>query len=132
LDRIVELRYGARKLRLRLPEANLAGVFTPQPVEPCADLPGEIRRALAEPLDSPPLDELARPGENVVILLEDHTRPTPTADLLPHVLEALGRAGVRDADITLMITHGTHRLSTDQEVERIVGAERRLRIVQHR
>ena len=132
MDRIVELPYGARKLKLRLPEANLAGVFTPQPVEPCADLPGEIRRALAEPLDSPPLDELARPGENVVILLEDHTRPTPTADLLPHVLEALGRAGVRDADITLMITHGTHRLSTDQEVERIVGAERRLRIVQHR
>lgn len=134
LDRVVELRYGDRKLELRLPEANLAGVFAPQPVEPCADLPAQVRRALAEPLDSLPLSELPRPGEKVVILLEDHTRPTPTADLLPHVLEALGRGGVRDADITLMITHGTHRLSTEQEVERIVGAEpyRRLRIVQHR
>jgi len=134
LDQVVELPYGARTLELRLPEANLAGVFTPQPVEPCADLPSAVRRALEQPLDGPPLGELARPGESVVILLEDHTRPTPTADLLPHVLEALGRAGVRDADITLMLTHGTHRLSTEQEVERIVGAEpyRRLRIVQHR
>ena len=134
MDQVVELPYGARTLELRLPEANLAGVFTPQPVEPCADLPSAVRRALEQPLDGPPLGELARPGESVVILLEDHTRPTPTADLLPHVLEALGRAGVRDADITLMLTHGTHRLSTEQEVERIVGAEpyRRLRIVQHR
>jgi nickel-dependent lactate racemase len=134
LDRVVELPYGARKLELRLPEANLAGVFTPQPVEPCADLTAEVRRALAEPLDGPPLSALCSPGESVAILLEDHTRPTPTADLLPWVLEALVQAGVRDEDITLVITHGTHRLSTDQEVERIVGPEpyRRLRIVQHR
>jgi nickel-dependent lactate racemase len=134
LDRGVKLPYGADRLELRLPEANLAGVFTPQPVESCSDLPAEIMRALAEPLDSPLLSALPQPGESVVILVEDHTRPTPTADLLPPVLEALAQAGVRDADITIMITHGTHRLSTDQEVERIVGAgpSRRLRIVQHR
>jgi len=134
VDRTVELRYGAQRLELRLPEANLAGVFMPQPVEPCRDLPAEIKRSLAEPFDCPPLSSLAQPGETVVILVEDHTRPTPTADLLPPVLEALARAGVREADITIMITHGTHRLSTDQEVERIVGAgpSRRLRIVQHR
>ncbi|OGO12653.1 MAG: hypothetical protein A2Z66_13900 [Chloroflexi bacterium RBG_13_66_10] len=134
MDRTVELRYGAQRLELRLPEANLAGVFMPQPVEPCRDLPAEIKRSLAEPFDCPPLSSLAQPGETVVILVEDHTRPTPTADLLPPVLEALARAGVREADITIMITHGTHRLSTDQEVERIVGAgpSRRLRIVQHR
>jgi len=134
VDRTVELRYGAQRLELRLPEANLAGVFMPQPVEPCRDLPAEIKRSLAEPFDCAPLSSLAQPGETVVILVEDHTRPTPTADLLPPVLEALARAGVREADITIMITHGTHRLSTDQEVERIVGAgpSRRLRIVQHR
>jgi nickel-dependent lactate racemase len=134
LDRSVQLPYGARRLELRLPEANLAGVFTPQPVEACSDLPAEIERALAEPLDCPPLSASLRPGDSVVILVEDHTRPTPTADLLPPVLEALAQAGVKDADITIMITHGTHRLSTDQEVERIVGAgpSRRHRIVQHR
>src|SRR3990172_5311709 len=97
LDRVVELRYGARNLELKFPEATRAGVFIPHPVDPCAALPAEVGRALAEPLESPPLDQLARPGESVVVLLEDHTRPTPTADLLPHVLETLGRAGGRDA-----------------------------------
>ena len=102
MDRVIELPYGACKIELRLPEANLAGVFTPQPVEPCAELSAEVQRALADPLDCPPLSALPGPGENVVILLEDHTRPTPTADLLPWVLDALVQAGVRDADITQM------------------------------
>jgi len=134
LDRVIQLPFGAQTLELRLPEANLAGVFAPQPVEPCPDLRAEVLRALAEPLGCPPLSALPRPGENVVILVEDHTRPTPTADLLPPVLEALTQAGVRDADITILITHGTHRLSTDQEVRRIVGPgpSRGLRVVQHR
>jgi nickel-dependent lactate racemase len=41
---------------------------------------------------------------------------------------------MRDADLTVLITHGAHRLSTGPEVERIVGPElsRRLKIVQHR
>src|SRR3989339_581316 len=112
VDRSVELRYGAQRLELRLPEANLAGVFMPQPVEPCRDLSAEIKRALTEPLGCRPLSSLPQPGETVVILVEDHTRPTPTADILPPVLDALSLAGVREADITIMITHGTHRLST--------------------
>jgi nickel-dependent lactate racemase len=134
LDRSVEIPYGVHRLELRVPEANLAGVFQPQPVEACPDLRAEVSRALAAPLGSPPLSALAHPGDKVVLLVEDHTRPTPTADLLLPVVETLTRAGVRDADLTVLITHGTHRLSTAPEVQRIVGADlsRRLRIVQHR
>jgi nickel-dependent lactate racemase len=80
------------------------------------------------------LRQIPKPGERIVVLLEDHTRPTPTAALLPHVLEELAQAGVQEDDITLVITHGTHRPSTDLEVEKIVGADplQRLRLVQHR
>lgn len=132
--RTVELPYGARRLELSLPEASLAGVFTPLPVEPCTDLAAEVRRALSQPLGCPPLGEIVRPGERIAVLLEDHTRPTPTAALLPQLLEELARAGVKEDDLTLVITHGTHRLSTEEEVKRILGTElsRRLRVLQHR
>jgi nickel-dependent lactate racemase len=134
VGRSVEIPYGARRLDLHVPEANLAGVFLPQPVEASPDLRAEVSRALAAPLGCAPLTALAHPGEKVVLLVEDHTRPTPTAELLPPVVEVLVRAGIRDADLTILITHGTHRQSTGAEVERIVGSElsRRLRIVQHR
>jgi nickel-dependent lactate racemase len=131
--RTVQLPYGDRKLELRLPQANLAGVFAPRPVQPCAGLPAEIRRALSQPLGCPPLRQIVHPGEQVVILLEDHTRPTPTAQLLPFVLEELAQAGLEDDDLTLVVTHGAHRLSSDQELERILGTglARRLRLLQH-
>ena len=81
----------------------------------------------------PPLSEIVGPGENVAVLIDDHTRATPTALILPLVIEELRRGGVRDGDITILITHGTHRLSTEEEVRQKVGEEiyGRFRIVQH-
>jgi nickel-dependent lactate racemase len=130
----IQLPYGTSSVSLRLPERQLAGVFLPQSVPVCPDPAAEIRRALARPLDLPPLEEIVKPGETVVILLDDHTRATPAALILPPLLETLETAGVRLADITLLITHGTHRLSSETEVRRKVGETiyGRLRIEQHR
>jgi nickel-dependent lactate racemase len=112
----------------------LVGVYIPQPVPACADPESEIARALAAPQDTPPLRALVRRGETVAILVDDHTRATPAARILPPVLEELLRGGVREEDIVLFITHGTHRLSTEAEVQEKVGHEiaRRFRVEQHR
>jgi nickel-dependent lactate racemase len=134
VSREIQLPYGGGRLKFRIPEANLAGVYTPQPVAACCDLAAEIVRALARPLDTPPLSEIVQPNEQVVILVDDHTRATPVAQILPPVLDELRAGGVQDADVTILITHGTHRLSTDEEVRRKVGegVYGRFRIVQHR
>lgn len=133
MQREIQLPYGSRVLRARIPEANLLGVFSPQPVSACADPAAEIWRALTHPLDTPPLPNIVHPSEKVVILVDDHTRSTPVAQILPPLLKQLQLGGVRDEDITILITHGTHRLSTDEEVRYKVGDEvyRRLRVVQH-
>lgn len=129
----IELPYGQETLRAIVPARNLVGVYTPQPVPVCTDLEAEIAHALGTPLGTPPLRALVHRGERVVILIDDHTRATPTARILPPVLEEILRAGVRENDITILIAHGTHRLSTDEEVQVKVGAEiaRRFRVQQH-
>jgi len=116
-----------------MPEANLTGVYSPQPIAPCADPAAEIGRALAHPLDTPPLSEMVQPHESVVILVDDHTRATPAAQILPPLLDQLRAGGVQDEDVTILIAHGTHRLSTDEEVRRKVGEDvyGRFRIEQH-
>ena len=55
------------------------------------------------------------PNQFAVILVDDHTRTTPADLILPPLLEQLCEAGVRDEDITIMVTHGTHRLSTTRQ-----------------
>lgn len=133
MRRAIELPYGSHTVSAEVPERNLVGVYIPQPVPACADPESEIAQALAAPLDTPPLRALVRRGETVVILVDDHTRATPAARILPLVLEELLRGGVREEDIVLFVTHGTHRLSTEAEVLAKVGHEmaRRFRVEQH-
>ncbi len=129
----VSIPSGAGLVHVTLPEENLAGVFLPEAVPVCEDVRAEAERALAEPLGTPDLRDMVRAGDQVVILVDDHTRSTPAAEILPAVLARLAEAGVRDANITILITHGTHRLSTDEEVRRKVGpgVSERFRVVQH-
>ncbi|MBM4465501.1 MAG: nickel-dependent lactate racemase [Chloroflexi bacterium] len=133
MKREIQLPYGTDTLKFRVPEVNLVGVYSPQPVAACADQAAEVGHALTHPLDTPPLSEMVRPQEKVVILVDDHTRATPAAQILPPLLDELRAGGVRDEDVTILITHGTHRLSTDEEVRRKVGEDAygRFRIEQH-
>ncbi|MFW6116001.1 MAG: nickel-dependent lactate racemase [Chloroflexota bacterium] len=132
--REIFLPYGRQEVAARVPAANLGGIFVPQEAEACADPVAEIRRALVHPLDTPPLSDIVRPGESVVILVDDHTRTTPAAEILPLILDSLRSGGIRDDDITIVVTHGTHRLSTEEEVRRKVGDRvyERFEIAQHR
>jgi len=135
MEREIKLAYGATVLKFRIPDANLAGICLPQPVTACADPAAEIVRALTHPLDTLPLSEIVQPGENVVVLVDDHTRVTPVAQILPPLLDELRVGGVQYEDVTILITHGTHRPSSDEEVRRKVGEDiyddERFRIVQH-
>jgi nickel-dependent lactate racemase len=134
MEQEIQLPYGAGTLKAHLPEACLSGVYLPRPVDSCPEPLVAIERALANPMNTPRLSEIVRPGEKVVILIDDHTRVTPAALILPPLLKAMRQSGVSDEDIMILITHGTHRLSSDEEVRGKVGDEvyGRLRIEQHR
>ena len=133
MEREIDLPYSDSTIKFHTPQANLAGIYRPQSVTACADPEAEIKRALTHPLDTPPLSKIVQPGEKVVILVDDHTRATPVARILPLILDELHTGGVRDEDVTILITHGTHRLSRDEEVQHKVGKDiyGRFNILQH-
>ncbi len=59
------------------------------------DLEKAVREALARPIDAPPLREIVRPGEKVVITVSDITRIWQRMDrVLPIILDELNAAGV--------------------------------------
>ncbi|MDR1050969.1 MAG: nickel-dependent lactate racemase [Deltaproteobacteria bacterium] len=80
-----------------------------------------IGRALASPVNSPPLRELARGKKNVVVLTSDHTRPVPSRLTLPPMLAEI-RRGSPDAKVTILIGVGCHRASTRAEIDAKFGA----------
>ncbi len=118
----ISIPYGPTTLRLRLGDERFAWVLQAADRPPLPDVPAALRRALASPIGSPTLAELARgvQGE-VVILVDDGTRSTPQDLLLPPILDELNRAGVADERIMLLVALGTHRPMTFAEQEAHLG-----------
>ncbi len=81
-----------------------------------------VREAMAHPIDSPRLRELAAGKRSCVIIVSDHTRPVPSRDILPPMLEEL-RQGSPDIEVTLLVATGFHRPTTLKELEEKIGPE---------
>lgn len=103
------------ELTFDLPPGWRGTVVESKTVPPIADVPAAVAAAVANPINSPPLRELARPGDTVCIVFTDVTRASPDSLLVPPILAELEAAGVRDRDITLLCGIGLHRPSTAEE-----------------
>jgi nickel-dependent lactate racemase len=128
---VIELGYGHKTMTVDIPANNLAGVYLPNAAETQADESAVLQNALAQPIGSPRLRELVKPGETVVIVTSDLTRPCPSDKLLPPLLAELTAAGVPDSDITVVAALGLHRPMTEAELETMAGPEvyRRVRVI---
>ena len=113
----VSLKYGAQTLQVEL-QAQLLKTAAPQgrpdPTE-------EIRRALANPIASPPLSKIVAAGERLVVVTSDITRYTASELYLPLLVEELNRCGIPDHDIEIVIALGIHRKQTTAEHQKILG-----------
>ena len=74
-----------------------------------------VREAMAAPIGSPKLSELAKGKKKVVLIASDHTRPVPSKVIVPPMLAEI-REGNPDADITILIATGCHRYTTRDEL----------------
>ncbi len=103
------------ELAFDLPSGWRGTVVESKSVPPIADVPAAVATALANPTNSPPLREMAGPGDTVCIVFTDVTRASPDRLLVPPILAELEAAGVRDEDVTLLCGIGLHRPSTHEE-----------------
>ena len=87
-----------------------------------------MRSRLRSPTGAPRLSELARGRRNAVIIIDDISRPTPTADILPLVLEELEAGGLPLAQVKVVIAAGGHEAAPERESLMKVGAETARRV----
>lgn len=117
----LRLKIGTETQTVSLEETRLLGELLPNAVPHGLTGEAEVRRALANPIGSPPLRQVVRPGETVAIVTSDITRPMPTWTVLPAVLEELHAAGVSMEDVTVVFGLGSHRPHTEAEQRKLLG-----------
>jgi nickel-dependent lactate racemase len=101
-----EAWYNERFLDLDLPDGWRTHVATMPDAPGAAE--GAILAALRKPFGAPPLSDLARGSKKSAIVVEDITRPTNTADILPSILAELEAGGLGREDVWLVIGLGAH------------------------
>lgn len=119
----LEFGFGAGVQKVEVPEKNLLGVLHVNRVECGLSGEAEVRRALENPIGSLRLKDMVSPGEKIVIVTSDITRPMPTYRVMPALLDELKAAGVPEQDITLVFAIGSHRHHTAEEQKKLAGTK---------
>ena len=118
---LTELGYGKGVQTVDIPDENLMAVLRANELTHERRGPEAVKYALAHPIGAGYLRDAVRPGEKIVIITSDISRPIPSYDLLPAVLDELYLGGAEPGDITVVLALGSHRHHTEEERRRLVG-----------
>ncbi len=108
---------------LKIPSSCETQVFTLPGVRSSFTDLYAVKNALAKPIASKRLSELARGKKKILIVADDITRPTPIHKFIHPVLDELAVASVTDEHIEFITALGTHRAMTKDEIAAKLGAD---------
>ena len=117
----LDFGYGTGIQTVEIPDENLLGVLTANEIPHERGGEAAVRYALAHPIGARPLRELVKPGQKIAIIASDISRPVPSYEILPAILDELTAAGCRDGDITVVFALGSHRHHTEEEKRKLAG-----------
>ncbi len=117
----LEFGYGKGVQTVDVPDKNLMAVLMANDIKHGRKGKGAVSFALENPIATPKLSEMVKPGQKVAIITSDISRPLPSYDVLPGVLRELEKAGIPDGDITVVFALGSHRKQTEEERRHLAG-----------
>jgi nickel-dependent lactate racemase len=107
----LNIPYGQVTMRLELSDDRRIDLVSPRRTpadESC------VARSLTSPQAAPDLTSFLSTRERILIVINDHTRPTPIAAVL-RTLDLKGK------NVTTIVASGAHRPPIQRELERLLG-----------
>ena len=108
---------------LDIPEKNLLGVFSPSKLNMEETEEEVIEKAFLQPIGSEPLSQILKGCKNILIVVDDYTRPTPVQPILFRLKKELEAAGIKPSEIKILVALGTHRPMTQDEITKKLGKD---------
>jgi len=121
----ITLPWGDQAMDIDLPATWTVIFPKPQEVIPSSSATEAaiVADALADPTSAMALSKRNLRGKNVLIIVDDNTRPTPARRFLHLILEAVQAAGADLDHVRMLTALGIHTPMTDDEVNQKVSAE---------
>jgi nickel-dependent lactate racemase len=107
----MRIPFGNGSMPLEFKEGSPVRIVSPKNIP--ADS-SAIQRALATPLGFEELKNFLSDRQRLLVVVNDHTRATPSREVLKHL-------PLNEKDVTTIIAGGTHRQPDAKEIKRIIG-----------
>jgi len=117
--------YSSEKIEINVDNGHIIKIVEQKEIKAIYKPNNEVKKSLKSPIGSNSLKNLLleEKPKNVVIIVNDITRPTPYKLILPPLLETIQEANIKSSDITLLIATGIHRPNTPDENIKSFGKE---------
>ena len=110
----VDIPYGKKTVKIDIPSDSK--ILIPNKVD-IKDKNKIIETALKKPIEKESFEEFAKNSKHLLVIVNDATRPTPTAEILKFLYPALSS----HPDVKFLIATGVHRAPTREEFHFIFG-----------
>src|SRR5690606_31716396 len=112
------LKYGRGERTIGFDETRFEVLSPPDERPPLTDI--EIGERFDSPIDSPPLEEIVKPDETVLIVVPDATREAAAGQIVNLLVRRLIANGTQPFDIAIIFATGIHRAVTAAEKAQIL------------
>lgn len=126
-----DLRSGKGTVQIHFDEDRIEILGTGTEWQPISDI--EIGRRLDHPVDSPPIEDIVKPGETVLLVVPDATRQIASGQIINLLVRRLIANGTAPNEIAAIFATGIHRSVSVDEMSEILTPfiAQRIRCIQH-
>jgi nickel-dependent lactate racemase len=111
----LDIPYREQSVPVEIPDSLRTRIAEPGEV-PAQDEGRLIAEALARPAGGPAFEDFVAGSDELLLIINDSTRPTPTAAVIDALYET-----VKDKAVSVLIATGAHRAATEEELRRLIG-----------
>jgi nickel-dependent lactate racemase len=112
----IKIPYGNAHIPIQIPDEKVLGIYQPNPVQ-IGNEHDTVVQALEHPIGSPSFPLFLQDARDILIIVNDATRPTPTSKVLEIISDRL-----QGVDVSFIVATGNHRGPTEDEFRFIFGS----------